>query len=147
MGIEEDDDIGLGQMGLDTLDTSFDTRRTSDGKIRVRVCTSPKAGRESASPAINTSAYLLNMPTMSHSPSASSFICSSFTCHSNSLDITSTQNLCSNSLSLSLIDTDLLGPFLGAGPGTAEYPHDLSVGLHFQQIRDDGTRCLIRIAL
>ena len=147
MEIEGDDNIRLDQLGLGALDISFDTRHTSDGKIRVRVCALPKAGRENASPALNSSAYLLNIPTMTHSPSASSFICLSFTRHSNSLDITSTQDPRSHSLSLSPIDANPLEPFLGAGPGTVEYPHDLSVGLHFQQIEDDGTRCLIRIAL
>ena len=145
--IEGDDDIGLDQLGLGALDILFDTCCTSDGKIRVRVCTPPKAGRESTSPTLNSSDCLLNIPTMSHSPSASNLICSSFTRHSNSLDITSTRDLRSNSLSLPLIGADPLEPFIRAGPGTAEYPHDLSVDLHFQPIRDDGTRRLVRIAL
>ena len=104
-------------------------------------------GARVASPALNSSDCLLHIPTMSHSPSASSFICSPFTRHSDSLDIASTQDLDSNSLSLSLIDTDPLGPLLGTGPGTAEYLDDLSRGPHFQQIRDGGARHRVCIAL
>lgn len=116
LGLEGGED--LAGLGLGALDVSFATRRTKDGKIRVRVHSSPSSSSTSstsvpnlkteyASPTIDTlsdqSLVPFSLPSpaqsQSNSPSASS----------------SDENGMINPLALSFVDSDPLGPFLGAG--------------------------------
>ena len=106
LGLEGND---LGGLGLGALDVSFATSRTKDGKIRVRVHSSPSSSvseRQMKSKDASSvddltdsalMAFSLPSPAQSSSPPASS------------------PGSGMNPLSLSLVDTDPLGPFLGAG--------------------------------
>lgn len=117
LGLEGDED--LAGLGLGALDISFATRRTKDGKIRVKVHSSPSTTSstssepvphlktEDDSPGLDALSDQALMPlallspaqSQSHSPSASSL---------DEKDIM-------NPLALSFVDSDPLGPFLGAG--------------------------------
>lgn len=100
LGLDGTNDMGLKDLGLGALDISFATRRTKDGKIRVRVHSAP-----SPSPAAS-SAPLSAAPSSLLPP----HIDSALLPPSPNTDKDST-----NPLALSYVDADPLGPFLGAG--------------------------------
>ncbi|KAL5487459.1 hypothetical protein ACEPAI_5567 [Sanghuangporus weigelae] len=113
LGLEGDEDFA--GLGLGALDISFTTRRTKDGKIRVRVHSSPSTSSESvpqlktedSSPGLDTLTDQTLMPFSLPSPARSQ----SFSPSASSLD----ENGIVNPLALSFVDSDPLGPFLGAG--------------------------------
>ncbi|OCB91988.1 hypothetical protein A7U60_g696 [Sanghuangporus baumii] len=117
LGLEGDDD--LAGLGLGALDISFATRRMKDGKIRVRVHSSPSTSSstssesvpqlktEDSSPDLETLTDQTLMPFSLPSPAQSQ----SYSPSASSLD----ENGIVNPLSLSFVDSDPLGPFLGAG--------------------------------
>ncbi|KAH8103173.1 hypothetical protein DFH11DRAFT_1657120 [Phellopilus nigrolimitatus] len=150
---EGENNLGLGGLGLGALDISFDTRRTKDGKIRVRVHSSSQLSLEPASPSLGPTA------DGSHSTSVSTSVVDSLAIDGESsfsgLSFPS-RNEASSSLdsdvdpfSLSLIDSDPLGPFFGAGtpsaPGVQGSPFDF---YHVPtQTNKETTRRRVRIAL
>ena len=116
LGLEGGED--LAGLGLGALDISFATRRTKDGKIRVKVHSSP-----SSSPTSSTS--VPNLKTEDHSPTLDALsdqslmpfsLPSPAQSQSNTPPASSSdENGMINPLALSFVDSDPLGPFLGAG--------------------------------
>ena len=106
LGLDGNDVGGLA--GLGSLDISFSTSRTKDGKFRVRVHssspTSALSQPEHISPVtpddLSSTAVSLPSPAQSHTGSTPEL---------------SPNNASINPLAFSFVDADPLGPFLGAG--------------------------------
>ncbi|THH10110.1 hypothetical protein EW145_g1558 [Phellinidium pouzarii] len=158
--LEGDNDLGLGDLGLGALDISFDTRRTKDGKIRVRVHSAPalqqtqKLEQHTPSPEPRADGSL-TLPIAVPSPTNEEFLFSSlsFPPQVQTQEHSQVQSH-TDPLSFSYIDADPLGPFLGAFEGSApcrlpEYPFDYytSGGMCVPSSRDTTTRRRVRIAL
>ncbi|KAI5120326.1 hypothetical protein M0805_000386 [Coniferiporia weirii] len=162
---ENENELGLGGLGLGALDISFDTRRTKDGKIRVRVHSSPSAPTGntdllSPSPEPPTDESL-TLPIAVPSPISDQFPFSplSFPPQSqpSSTSGPSSFNQRPNPHSLSFVDVDPLGPFLGvcapsASFGLPDSPFDYTASASSTNMSDpqgvrEGTRRRVRIAL
>ncbi|EJD01760.1 uncharacterized protein FOMMEDRAFT_169806 [Fomitiporia mediterranea MF3/22] len=125
LGLEGANDMGLSGLGLGALDISFATRRTRDGKIRVRVHSSPSTSSQSSSsepmPQSNTEQATLSVNDQSNTALSLPSPPQSET------DAVSHPDGLVNPLAMSFVDTDPLGPFLGAGSSPTgaffEYPN------------------------
>ncbi|KAH8103172.1 hypothetical protein DFH11DRAFT_1773853 [Phellopilus nigrolimitatus] len=142
---EGENSLGLGGLGLGALDISFDTRRTKDGKILVRVHPSSQSSLAPDS----SSDGPLPIADPSETKEEFSFSPLSFTPSANAPP---SPDYNSNPLSLSFIDSDPLGPFLGVGSSPTpfilqESPLDFSSNMSAPQPIKGATRRRVRIAL
>ncbi|EJD01758.1 uncharacterized protein FOMMEDRAFT_22103 [Fomitiporia mediterranea MF3/22] len=158
LGLDGAEDMGLSGLGLGALDVSFSTRKTKDGKIRVRVHSPPSAS--SQTPASLESVSQMKMeqstPTVDDLVDPSSLMSFSLPSPANSQSSPSTSvsspHEGPNPLSLSYVDADPLGPFLGAGASpTAAFdlgsPFDFSSSSSGLIGGQSGERRRVRIAL
>ncbi|THH10111.1 hypothetical protein EW145_g1557 [Phellinidium pouzarii] len=136
--IEGEHELGLGGFGLGALDISFDTRRTKDGKIRVRVHSPASSAALSPSPESRADGNALTLP----SPETIELPFSSLSFpHQPDSPAVPACVYGSNPLSFSFADTNPLGQYLGM-----EHPFDLHNTPMSENI-NEGTRRRVRIAL